>query len=164
MLVEIDPRHAAAQFRIGQTYQLLGEFKLAKAHLIRAKDEDICPLRIIEPMYDSIADVANAFNVPLVDVKGFFEGQASDGIPGRESLVDHVHPSIHGHQLISELLLNEMARQGWVEISGHRTEELEQRFEAHLESLPYMYFERGKDRLVGLKRWAEGRVTRERAR
>ncbi len=159
-LVKIDPRYAELQYRIGQTYQQLGQFKQAKQHLIRAKEEDICPLRIIEPIYDVIADVSRDTRVPLVDVKAFFEARASDGIPGRESLLDHVHPTIRGHQLISGLLLDEMIRQGMVKPSGDLIDQ-EKLFTAHLESLPYMYFELGKDRLAGLKRWAEGKVTHE---
>lgn len=161
-LTEIDPRHAGLQYRIGQTYQQLGEYEKAKRHLIRAKDEDVCPLRIIEPMYDVIADVAAEFDVPFVNVMAYFEGQAGDGIPGRESLVDHVHPSIRGHQLISGLLIEEMVKQGWIESTGDSLDQ-EKLFTAHLQSIPYLYFELGKDRLAGLKRWGEGKVTREKA-
>jgi hypothetical protein len=32
---------------------------------------------------------------------------------------------------------------------------------AHMQALPFMYFQRGKDRLAGLKRWTTGKVTRE---
>lgn len=159
-LVAIDPHYAELQYRIGQTYQQLGEIERAKLHLIRAKEEDVCPLRIIEPMYDVIADVSRDCDVPIVDVMAYFEGRASDGIPGSESLLDHVHPSIHGHQLISELLLHEMVNQGMVE-SPVDSSEHEKLFLSHLQSIPFLYFELGKDRLAGLKRWAEGKVTRE---
>lgn len=159
-LVSIDPRHAGLQYRIGQTYQQLNEFEKAKEHLVRAKEEDVCPLRMIEPMYDVIADLAREFDVPVVDVKARFEARASDRIPGSESLVDHVHPSIHGHQLISAWLMDEMIDQGWVDVTSD-VNAYENAFESHLASLPFLYFELGKDRLAGLKRWAEGRVTRE---
>ena len=161
-LVALDPQYAELQYRIGQTYQQLEDFENAKKHLIAAKEEDVCPLRIIEPMYEVIADVATAYNVPVVDVKAFFEGRSSDGIPGSELLLDHLHPSIHGHQLISGLLFDEMVKQGWVK-SNDDVLQQEELFESHLQSLPYLYFELGKDRLAGLKRWAEGKVTREKA-
>ena len=160
VLVEIDSRHAGLQYRLGQMIQQAGDFKKAKTHLIRAKEEDVCPLRIIEPMYDVIAEVANELDVPLVDIKAFFEKRSPDGIPGRESFLDHVHPTIHGHQLISELLFAEMVRGRWV-VSPNDNVETEKRFETHLGSLPFMYFQEGKDRLAGLKRWAEGKVTRK---
>ena len=160
-LVEINPRHAGVHYRLGQIYQQLGQFESAKRHLILAKEEDVCPLRIVEPMYAAIGRVAKLNGLPIVDVKAFFEGVAPDGIPGRESMLDHVHPTIFGHQQISELLLLEMIEQGWVDSStGQR--DCEDVFREHLSALPFIYFELGKDRLAGLKRWAEGKVTRER--
>ena len=49
-LLKIDPYHAELQYRIGQAYQIAGDFKNAKRHLVEAKEQDVCPLRIIEPM------------------------------------------------------------------------------------------------------------------
>jgi hypothetical protein len=160
-LVEINPRHAGTHYRLGQVYQQLEQFESAKRHLILAKEEDVCPLRIVEPMYTAIDRVAKGNAVSVVDVKAFFETVAPDGIPGRESLLDHVHPTIFGHQQISELLLLEMIDQGLV---GPKTEQFDcgDVFRDHLGALPFIYFELGKDRLAGLKRWAEGKVTRER--
>jgi hypothetical protein len=76
-------------------------------------------------------------------------------------MLDHVHPTIFGHQQISDLLLLEMVEQGLVE-AGVGQLDCREVFKNHLASLPFIYFELGKDRLAGLKRWAEGRVTRDR--
>jgi len=160
-LVEMNPRHAEAHYRLGQVCQQLGELESAKRHLVLAKEEDVCPLRILEPMYAAIHRVAKERDAPIVDVKAFFESVAPDGIPGRESMLDHVHPTIFGHQQISELLLLEMVEQGLIE-AGVGQLDCGEVFKNHLASLPFIYFELGKDRLAGLKRWAEGRVTRER--
>ncbi|MFT5299974.1 MAG: lysophospholipase L1-like esterase [Mariniblastus sp.] len=167
-LCRLSPRHAGVQYRLGVAYYQRGDFENAKRHLLLGKEEDVCPLRIIEPMYDVIANVAAEFRLPLVDVKAEFESRAEGRIPGRELLVDHVHPSIHGHQLISGWILDEMLEQEWVALPKEWSEESSgvalqnELFQSHLESLPYVYFELGKDRLAGLKRWAEGKVTRER--
>ena len=78
-------------------------------------------------------------------------------------LVDHVHPTIGAHQLIAEHLAQRMQSLGWLEI--HRPDWQEQRREEYvsqLESLDFMYFQRGKDRLRGLQRWARGEVKAER--
>lgn len=160
-LVQMNPRYAEAHYRLGQAYQQLGELESAKRHLVLAKEEDVCPLRILEPMYVAIHRAAKGGGVPIVDVKAFFESVAPGGIPGRESMLDHVHPTIFGHQQISELLFLEMVEQGLVEA---RVGQLDcgEVFKDHLASLPFIYFELGKDRLAGLKRWAKGKVTRER--
>ena len=166
-LLELNSQHAELRYRIGQAYQQIGDIESAKEHLMAAKEEDICPLRITEPMYESINRVTAQYDVPLVDVKSFFETRSPAGIVGSDSLLDHVHPTIYGHQLIAELLDGEMSRLGMVRkpvnTSTSSTEAIRARFESHLASLPYLYFELGKDRLAGLKRWAEGKVTREKA-
>ena len=160
LLLEENPRNAELHFQLGQNYLLANEVELAKTHLVMAKEEDICPLRATEPIYEAIATVQQNFAVPIVDVRAFFESQTPDRLPGAESLVDHVHPTIHGHQQIAGLLLAEMKRQGLVSGASNETKRATL-FEQHLESLDFMYFQRAKDRLNGLKRWAEGRATDE---
>ena len=78
-------------------------------------------------------------------------------------LIDHVHPTIRSHQLIAERLADKMQALGWLEIT--RPDWMEQRQQAYLsqlESLDFMYFQRGKDRLRGLQRWARGEAQAER--
>ena len=161
-LHQIDARHAHLQYKIGQAYQIAGDCENAKRHLIQAKEEDVCPLRITEPMYDVIAAVADQHNVPLIDVKGLFQSKSQDGIPGRELLVDHIHPSIRGHQLIAELILQKMRHEQWVKVGEGFEVRKNASYDSHLQSLPHLYFQLGKDRLAGLKRWAQGEVKKER--
>ena len=59
------PRH----FLLGHCYLYEGRPTEAKQEFIRAKDEDICPLRMLEPMYQALADVSQTNRVPLVDVR-----------------------------------------------------------------------------------------------
>lgn len=160
-LANLDPIHADVQFRLGQAHIRRGNTEQALLHLIRAKDEDVCPLRILSPMYDVIDSVCTQHDVPLLDVKKMFEDRAGDGIPGRESLIDHVHPTIHGHQLVADLLLDWMVDNQWIKLDATFPDRQAAVYQSHLESLPNIYFELGKDRLAGLKRWAEGRVTRK---
>ena len=163
-LLKIDPYHAELQYRIGQAYQIAGDFKNAKRHLVEAKEQDVCPLRIIEPMYEVIFAITQEHEVPLVDVKSLFESKAADGIPGSELLVDHVHPSMRGHQLIAELIFEEMNRLGFVEIADGFETKRDNSFAAHFASLPNLYFELGKERLSALKGWAEGKTPQVRNR
>ena len=161
-LLAANGRNAELHFQLGQAYLLAGETESAKTHLIKAKEEDICPLRATEPIYDAIATVQQNATVPLVDVRAFFEAKAPNRLPGSESLVDHVHPTIHGHQQIAGLLVAEMQRQALVAGTTDETKEADL-YERHLESLDFMYFQRAKDRLAGLQRWAQGKTTQERS-
>ena len=107
--------------------------------------------------------IAADYQVEIVDLQKFFESRAKDQIPGRESLVDHVHPSIHSHQLIADEFLKRMQAMQFVTPTDDDWQtERDRRFEAHLENLDFMYYQRGQDRLKGLLRWSSGKVTRER--
>ena len=161
-MLEIDPRHAMTHFQIATLYDAKENHELARKHFIQAKEQDICPLRATEPIYGVIAQVSQSLNT--IDVRGAFEKRAPHGVAGRESLIDHVHPTIHGHQLIAEMLVEKMAEMKLVKSVDNETlgAEIAKRHSAHLESLPIGYFQRGKERLAGLKRWAAGEVKRER--
>ena len=160
-LAEFNPRHADLQFRLGHACLQADLVARAKRHLIAAKEEDICPLRATEPIYEAIDRVQQEFKIPFVDAMEFFVSKSSDGIPGRESLVDHVHPTIHGHQLIAELIVAKMIDLDIVETAPDAAAKADC-YREHLESLDNFYFERAKDRLNGLQRWAEGKVRHKR--
>ena len=95
--------------------------------------------------------------VPVVDIRGLFESRSRDGIPGRQLLIDHVHPTIHGHQLISDVLIDALVNLGIVVPRVGWRSQRQQVFRAHLGSLDMVYFEAGKERLRGLRNWAAGR-------
>ena len=48
--IAIDDRHAAVQFHLGRCYLSSEMYDKARMRLTQAKDEDICPLRILSPM------------------------------------------------------------------------------------------------------------------
>lgn len=160
-LAEFNPRHAELQFRLGHAFLAKGEIGRAKQHLIAAKDEDICPLRASEPIYGTIDKLRQEFDLPVIDAMLHFSAQATDGIPGRESLVDHVHPTIHGHQQIADLIVDQMCKENIIAAKADPAK-VAMIYRRHFESLDNFYFERAKDRLDGLQRWAEGKVRRVR--
>jgi tetratricopeptide (TPR) repeat protein len=156
----IDDQHAGLHYELAKCYETLGQAAEARREYILAKEMDICPLRILEPMNDIVLRVAQETGTPLVDVRKLIEQQSRDGIPGGYLLVDHVHPSITGHQLIADALLDELVRQGTLTpIDGwkHRRDET---FREHLLSLDSFYFLKGERHLNALRNWAAGRATR----
>lgn len=159
------PESAQVMFERGMALLEFGNMASAKDCLIRAKDLDICPLRMLEPMHEIVLRVSEHYQVELIDARKTFAEESPNQIIGKELLVDHVHPSIYGHQQIANLIVDKMRAMNLVELKFDKSidDSVGELFEAHLESLPYMYFELAKDRLNGLKRWAEGRVTKERA-
>lgn len=159
-VLAIDDRFADAHFLLGRCYEAMGESEKAKAEYIRAKDEDVCPLRILEPMHEIIFNVAKRSDATLVDARELFEREEHDAIPGDETLIDHVHPRIVGHQKIAKLLLEEMVRRGMVSLQPGWEAKQEELYVARFQTLEPSYFPQSVARLEGLRRWTQGRADR----
>ncbi len=160
----IDDRYAELLYLIGKCYEHIGRSTEAKKWFTLAKEEDVCPLRILEPMHEAILDVAKRHRVPLVDVKALIEQRTEDQIPGDEWLLDHVHPSIACHQLIADELYQTMEDMGLVLTDRGwraRRDDLRQR---HLSSLNEAYYARGIARLKWLHEWSRGPMPKGPAR
>jgi tetratricopeptide (TPR) repeat protein len=162
--LDIDERFAAAHFALGKCYDSAREYDKAKTAYVRAKEEDTCPLRMIESQYDALRDVARQTGTPLVDARGFSEANGRNGIPGDDWLLDHVHPSINGHQEIASLLLAEMVRMRLLEPLSNWEPSRDALYREHLEALEDAYFVHGRQRLEGLIRWTQGRAEGRRGR
>lgn len=160
--LQIDDRHAGAHYMLAKCDDALGEMDKARRSYVEAKELDVCPLRILEPMNGTILDVARRTHAPLVDVRKLFEDLTESGIPGGYRLVDHVHPSIPGHQLIADAVADEMVRLGFVHPGPDWKAQRDRRFREHFDSLDDFYFSKGEERLDRLRRWTQGKAGRGR--
>jgi lysophospholipase L1-like esterase len=161
--IAIDDEHAGIHYTLAQCLKDLDRFDEARAEFIRAKDLDICPLRILEPMNQATLEIARATGTPVIDLVAYFASQSPGGITGYNWLVDHVHPSYIGHQRIAGLLLDEMVRLGYVHPRPGWTAERDRLYRENLESLDDFYWLMGQKRLGNLKLWSEGQGNRTRA-
>ncbi|MBW3597494.1 MAG: SGNH/GDSL hydrolase family protein [Planctomycetes bacterium] len=156
--VQLDPRHAAVRYHLAQVLELRRQYGKAKQQYVRAKDEDVCPLRMLEPMHAALFALAEEMRTPVVDVRRLIEAASPHGIPGEKLLIDHVHPRIRGHKMIAGALVEEMTRLGFVRPATGWTDERDQAYRRHVESLEYGYFVRGEEHLHGLRLWTQGRA------
>ena len=135
---EIDRRYATVSFLEGRVLQSLGRFGEAKAAFQRARDDDVCPLRMLGPMADIVRQVATDRNVPLVDFERIVEKESPNGIAGGGLFLDHVHPTIEGHLLLARSILETMAESGLVrpapDWSGSKVEEVREAVFASIDS------------------------------
>ncbi len=158
--IALDDQHAGIHYTLAECYKDLGRLDEARAEFIRAKDLDICPLRILEPMNQATLDIARATGTPVIDLVAYFAGMSPGGITGDNWLLDHVHPSIIGHQKIAGLLLDEMVRLGYVHPRPDWMAERDRLYRRNVESLDDFYYLMGQKRLGNLRLWAEGRGNR----
>jgi lysophospholipase L1-like esterase len=156
----IDDQHAGLHYLLAKCYDAMGMTEEAHRSYLQAKELDICPLRILEPMNQAILDVARQTDTPLVDVRKMYEELSGDGIPGSYLLVDHVHPSIPGHQLIANALADELVRQGKVHPRPEWREVRDRKYAEHFDSLDDFYFAKGQERLERLRCWTQGKADR----
>ncbi len=159
---QIDGRRADVAFLLGMCYRKMGQAALARNWFLKAKEDDICPLRILEPMRESIFELADIFGAPLVDVDRLIAEKSPDGIPGDDWLIDHVHPNIAGHQLIADALYEvmiEMAlagtKAGMDDAWRARRDQL---WQAQLDALEPAYYHHGAVHLKRLRQWSRGLI------
>ncbi|MCA9140040.1 MAG: hypothetical protein KDB00_24875 [Planctomycetales bacterium] len=159
-VLRIDDRHCEANFLLAKVYEALGEYKHAKEAYLLAKDEDVCPLRMLEPMHEVLKNVTSDTDTELIDIRAFFEARSEFGIPGDNELIDHVHPRIEGHQMIADEIFKSLVRRGTVQTTAGWEVRKRDLFRENFESLPENYFPESVARLRGLELWTQGRVTR----
>ena len=111
-------------------------------------------------MNDIIFAVAKQSRATLVDVREMFEREEKDGIPGDQTLIDHVHPRIEGHQLIARALLEAMVNLQMVSPQPAWEAKQKELYVERFQTLEPSYFPQSVARLEGLRRWAQGRVAR----
>ncbi len=155
----IDDQHADLHYLLGRCYDAMGRPEQARRAYIRAKELDVCPLRMLEPMHRIVLDAARRSRAPLLDARKLIERRSRDGIPGGYLLLDHVHPSIPGHRLIADALTEELIGRGIVHPAAGWKRRRYERARRHLASLDDFYFARGQERLEAVRKWAAGRAT-----
>ena len=105
---EIDPQHAAGLFAAGSYLVQVGRFDEARVAFEQARDEDVCPLRMLGEMGDVVREVAVNRGLGLTDFESIADRHATDGIPGSNLFLDHVHPTIEGNGLLARSILDDL--------------------------------------------------------
>jgi hypothetical protein len=152
---EITDDHALLHYRIARCFEQLKQMQAARKHYLLAKDYDICPLRLTEQMDRIIRELADRFDVPLIDGRDALERVSPHQIPGYEMYIDHVHPSIAGHQLIATAIVQQLIESKLV---THQNEfsapDYVHLYQTHLRERPPSYFSNGLRRVQWLENWA----------
>jgi tetratricopeptide (TPR) repeat protein len=111
----IDDYWAYLHFFRGHALERLGRFDEARTAFVRARDQDVCPLRALSPMIEIVSDVAEDRDVPWIDFVSFQDSRSPHGISGETVFLDHVHPTIDSHRLLALEILDAM-RQAGIEV------------------------------------------------
>ena len=100
--IGIDARYAQGLFEYAGALLKAGQWQQAREYFVRAKDEDVCPLRAPTAISNAMREVAAAADVTIVDFPALVDDRSQTGlgyaIPGSESFLDHVHPNTATHR------------------------------------------------------------------
>lgn len=151
----IDGDYALLAFRMARCHDRLGDMERSREYYHRARQLDICPLRMIEELHERLEQVAVDTSTPLVDAEAWGVEVSPDGIPGNNCYMDHVHPDIGSHQQIGRLLADEMESMGLTSANLQWTESQRRRtYRIHFRRLGPAYLANGRRRVGWLEHWA----------
>jgi len=151
----IDDGYALLSFRMARCLDQLGRHDEARRLYRKAKNDDVCPLRILDNMCDILTRIAEETDTPLVDARALFISRSAHGIPGSDWYTDHVHPTIYGHQQIAQAVVDAMQREGWpVPLARSSAETRRTARTSHIRKLGPAWFANGRRRVGWLEAWA----------
>jgi tetratricopeptide (TPR) repeat protein len=152
----IDAGHALLNYRMARCFDRLpDQAEQAADYYIRAKDTDVCPLRMVEDTYQQLLKVCRQTKTPLVDVRVSLEKLTPEGIPGYDQYMDHVHPTIRTHQFIAQRVADQLEQQEFIASNASLTDEdRRQAYRNHFDQLKDTYLVNGRRRVGWLEKWA----------
>lgn len=114
--VTLDPLNANLQFELGQRLFSAQRYDEALIAFQRAVNEDVCPLRAVSEINQSIHRVAAKLQVPVVDfaerLSQNSQAELGHACFGDEYFLDHVHPTIDVHRQLAEWIIEALQAQG----------------------------------------------------
>jgi tetratricopeptide (TPR) repeat protein len=103
-------QEADAAYRRARASLSEGKKDEALSLFLRARDLDELRFRADSGINEALRAAARERGLPLVDVEAAFMKASPDGIPGERLLLDHVHMTYEGNELIARLLAEAVAR------------------------------------------------------
>ena len=151
----IDDQYALLAFRMARCLDRIGDMKKAAAYYRKARQLDICPLRMVDELHEHLRRIAAETKTPLIDAEALAVANSPDGIPGNNCFMDHVHPDIGSHQQIGRLLADEVEAMGLIGTNGSWSDAQRRRaYRNQFRRLGPVYLANGRRRVGWLENWA----------
>jgi tetratricopeptide (TPR) repeat protein len=106
------PNSAMGFYKAGQQSFAKADYLTAKQDFDKAKELDELRFRAPEAINTIIRKLATEFpEVHLVDTKKEFEQYSPHGIVGNETILEHLHPNLHGYSIMSDAFFQAIQNQ-----------------------------------------------------
>lgn len=80
-----------------------GKFAAAYSEYLLAKELDMLRFRAPNKFNRIIQDLAINYDIPFIDMDSTFRANSSNGIPGNNLFIDHLHPNMQGYRLMGKI-------------------------------------------------------------
>ncbi len=110
---EADER-ADLVFKRARRLEAEGDNALAREAYYRAKDLDGLRFRAAEALNAIIHETAEAFDIPVVPMKQYFEAASPKGLIGANIMLEHLHPKAEGYLLIADAFFEALRQHGFI--------------------------------------------------
>jgi len=94
--------------------EVQGKFVEAKKKYSKSKDLDALRFRAPEEFNNIIRDAAKANDSHVVSMQKYFDEVSPNGIPGNNLFLEHLHPTVEGQFLMSEVFFDVLLENGLV--------------------------------------------------
>ncbi len=139
-ILETSPNSADTQFLLGQILFARKEWTKAEQAFERALNEDICSLRAIKPLRETLRSVAAKAGVPLIDAENLLRQLSIEehghACFGDDYFLDHVHPTLEIHRALGEWIIDALIANAIIEgesPSSASVEEVQNRVDASID-------------------------------
>lgn len=102
------PSPADQAFRSARDLETHGQFEAALAEYYKAKDLDGLRFRAPEEFNAIIHELAGNLGIPVVPMKSYFEAASPHGLIGENLMLEHLHPTARGYQLMGQAFFDAM--------------------------------------------------------
>ena len=150
----LDPAYALLSWRMARLQERKHNPTRALVYYLKARDDDICPLRLISANEAILKKVADDFRLRQLDVASLLSADCPDQIPGRDRYLDHVHPMVDGHQRIARALANSVQEMGLASLKPLTDGERRDLYQKQIDSLPGSYYSDARRRVDWLESWS----------
>ncbi|WP_282011190.1 tetratricopeptide repeat protein [Nitrospina watsonii] len=114
-----DARQAEAHFGLGRAYDHLQQMEKARSHYLLAREYDRLHLRACLRLNEVVEQVGREAQVPVLNMVSQMEKIASDGMPGEDLFLEHVHPNINGHMVMADGMARFLAERELIAPASH---------------------------------------------
>ncbi len=111
--VRLDPAAAEGHYLYARSLLSAGRPRAAHASFLRAKDLDALRFRAPETFNADLRTIATRRGARLVEVQAALRAASPDGIIGRETMMEHLHPNLEGYTRIADAYFEAMVADGF---------------------------------------------------